>query len=179
MEISKEAAEKIFNEHSEYVYRVALFLTKSKVLADDITQETMIQVFRKYHLYDSSRPMTPWIYKITLNITRNILRKYKWLKFIGITPESGSADITQQTVLKNEEERELLRAINSLNYKSREIIILHYYNGMNLTQISDILGVPLGTCKSRLSNALKALRRRISEKDFLILGKGGDLHETL
>jgi RNA polymerase sigma factor (sigma-70 family) len=178
-EISKEVAERIFKEQSEYVYRVALFLTKSKVLADDITQETMIQVFRKYHLYDSAKPITPWIYKITLNITRNMLRKQKWLKFIGIRPDSRSSDITEQTVLKSEEERELFRMINNLNLKSREIIILHFYNEMNFTQISDILGVPLGTCKSRLNNALKTLRRLHPGNDYLILNKGGNIYETL
>ncbi|MBN1903525.1 MAG: sigma-70 family RNA polymerase sigma factor [Deltaproteobacteria bacterium] len=178
-EISKEVAEKLFHEQSAYVYRIALFLTKSKVLADDITQETMIQVFRKYHLYDATKPIAPWIYKITLNITRNMLRKQRWLKFIGIRPDPGTTDITEQTILKSEEERELFRLINNLNFKSREIIILHFYNGMNLNHMADILGVPLGTCKSRLNNALKTLRRQLPENDFLLLGKGGNIYETL
>jgi hypothetical protein len=60
-EISKEKAEMIFKEHSNYIYRVALFLSKSKELADDITQETFIQVFRKYYTFDSSKPIQPWI----------------------------------------------------------------------------------------------------------------------
>ncbi len=178
-EISKEVAEKLFHEQSAYVYRIALFLTKSKLLADDITQETMIQVFRKYHLYDAAKPITPWIYKITLNITRNMIRKQRWLKFIGIRPDPGSTDITEQTILKNEEEKELFRLINNLNFKSREIIILHFYNGMNLTHMSDILGVPLGTCKSRLNNALKTLRRQLPENNFILSGKGGNIYETL
>jgi RNA polymerase sigma-70 factor (ECF subfamily) len=88
-ELSKEKAETIFKEHSNYIYRVALFLTQSKELADDITQETFIQVFRKYYTFDSSKPIQPWIYKVTLNITRNMLRKQKWLRFIGQLPEKS------------------------------------------------------------------------------------------
>ena len=110
-EISKEKAEMIFKEHSNYIYRVALFLSKSKELADDITQETFIQVFRKYYIVDSSKPIQPWIYKVTLNVTRNMLRKQKWLKFIGKLPEKTSLDLVETTVLKTEEENELWREI--------------------------------------------------------------------
>jgi RNA polymerase sigma factor (sigma-70 family) len=80
-EISKEKAEAVFREHSQYIYRVALFLTSSRSLADDITQETFMQIFRQYHKFDISKPIQPWIYKITLHTTRNILRKQRWLHF--------------------------------------------------------------------------------------------------
>ena len=79
-EISKEKAEMIFKEHSNYIYRIALFLSKSKELADDITQETFIQVFRKYYTVDSTKPIQPWIYKVTLNVTRNMLAKTKMVE---------------------------------------------------------------------------------------------------
>ena len=178
-EISKEKAEMIFMEHSNYIYRVALFLTKSKELADDITQETFIQVFRKYYTFDSSKPIQPWIYKVTLNVTRNMLRKQKWLKFIGQIPERGYLNLVENTVLKTEEENELWREIIDLNYKCREVVILHFYSGMKLKEISESLGIPLGTCKSRLNTALTTLRRQLPKNDFEFLNKGGDTFETV
>lgn len=178
-QISKEKAEMIFKEHSNYIYRVALFLTKSKELADDITQETFIQVFRKYYTFDSSKPIQPWIYKVTLNITRNVLRKQKWLKFIGKLPEKSSLNLVENTVLKTEEENELWREIIKLNFKSREMVILHFYSGMKLKEISDSLGIPIGTCKSRLNTALNTLRKQIPSNDFEFLNKGGDIFETI
>ena len=178
-EISKEKAEMIFKEHSDYIYRVALFLTKSKELADDITQETFIQVFRKYYTFNSSKPIQPWIYKVTLNITRNMLRKQKWLKFIGKLPEKSSLNLVETTVLKTEEENELWREISNLNFKSREMVILHFYSGMKLKEISVTLGIPIGTCKSRLNTALSTLRRQLPQKDFEVLTKGGDAFEII
>jgi len=172
--ISKEDAELIFKEHSGYIYKVALFLTNSKELADDITQETFIQVFRKYHTYNSSKAIQPWIYKVTLNVTRNMLRKQKWLKFIGKLPEKSSLNLVENTVLKTEEENELWREINNLSFKSREILILHFYSGMKLKEISESLGIPLGTCKSRLNTALSTLRKKPPNNDFEFLDKGGD-----
>ncbi|MHB8127231.1 MAG: RNA polymerase sigma factor [Desulfitobacteriaceae bacterium] len=176
-EISKENAEMIFKEHSTFIYRVALFLTKSKELADDITQETFIQVFRKYHTFDSSKPIQPWMYKITINITRNILRKQKLLKFIH--PEISCLDLVENIVLKSEEEHELWREINNLGLKSREVVIMHFYSGMKLTEVSDSLRIPLGTCKSRLNAALNTLRKQLPKNEFDFINKGGDIFETI
>lgn len=172
-EISKENAEIIFKEHSNFIYQVALFLTKSKELSDDITQETFLQVFRKYHTFDSTKPIRPWMYKITLNTTRNILRKQKWLKFIGELPESSCLDLVENAILKNEEEKELLREINNLDLKSKEVVIMHFYSGMKLKEVSDSLGIPLGTCKSRLNSALNALRKRLPKNELNFGGKVG------
>ncbi|WP_376768352.1 RNA polymerase sigma factor [Paenibacillus planticolens] len=60
------------------MYRLALFLTKSRTLSEDIMQDTFIQVFQVYPQYDSTRPIQPWIYKITLNTVRKTLRKRHW-----------------------------------------------------------------------------------------------------
>ncbi|MCX7710166.1 MAG: RNA polymerase sigma factor [Clostridia bacterium] len=178
-EISRELAEEIFKEHSTYVYRIALFLMKSRELAEDVTQETMIQVFRKYHTYDSSKPIRPWIYKIAVNTTRNMLRKQKWLRFIGEVPESDHSEVLESTVVKSEEEKELWREINNLTLKSREVIILHFYAGMKLKEVSDILSVPLGTCKSRLNSALNTLRKQLPRNEFDFLDRGGNAYETI
>jgi RNA polymerase sigma-70 factor (ECF subfamily) len=81
--------------------------------------------------------------------------------------------------LKSEEENELWKEIINLNLKSREVIILHFYSGMKLKEISDSLGIPLGTCKSRLNSALSTLRGRLPVNDFEFLNIGGDTFETL
>lgn len=177
--ITKEKAEAIYREHSAYVYRVALFLTKSKVLADDVTQETFIQVFRKYDKYDAGKDIRPWIYKITLNTTRNLLRKQKWLHFVGEVPEIVQGESIESTYIKGEEAGRLWEEINKLSLKSREVIVLHFYCGMKLKEIADIIDVPLGTCKSRLNQGLKVLRRKLPENDIVILNQGGDIIEPI
>lgn len=168
----------IFMEYSNLVYRFALFLTKSKMLADDITQETFIQVFRKYCTFDSTKPIKPWIYKIALNVTRNMLRKQKWLQFFDEIPESDCVDLVEDTVLKNEEEKRLWTVINNLDSKGREVLVLHFYMGMKLSEVANFLNIPLGTCKSRLNTALNMLRRQFPENEFMYLNKGGEIYET-
>lgn len=178
-DISKEKAEAVFREHSTYVYRVALFLTKSKVLADDITQETFLQVFRQYHKFDADKPIQPWIYKITLNITRNMLRKQKWLHFVGEIPETSDLESIEGTYIKSEEAKKLWEEINKLALKSREVIVLHFYCGMKLREIAEIIDIPVGTCKSRLNQGLNTLRKNFPENDTLLLNQGGDIYEPI
>ena len=160
-ELSQEDAARIFEDHSTFVFRIALFLTKSSVLADDVTQETFMLVFRKYHLFDPAKPLKPWIYKIALNTTRNMLRKQHWLKFVGETPEKRSLELVEEKVLQSEANQELWRAILSLSLKNREVVILHFYSGLTLQEVAKVLSIPIGTCKSRLNAALHALRQRL------------------
>lgn len=177
--ISKDKAETIFKEHSNYVFRTALFLTKSKEMADDITQETFIHVFIKFDTFDSTKPLQPWLYKIALNTTRNMLRKQRWLKFTDHLPEAHSLDMVENSILKSEEKEELWREINQLSLKSREVFVLHFYSGLKLKEISEILDIPLGTCKSRLNSAINTLRKQIPHNEFSFLGEGGEFCETI
>lgn len=174
--ISKETAEMIFDTYIAYIFKIALFLTKSKALADDITQETFLQIFKKYHTYDSRRPLEPWIYKITLNTTRNTLRKQRWLSFIDQLPELATCDDTEDIIIRNEEEAMLWEAVGSLTQKTKEVIVLHYYADMKLNDVADTLGIPLGTCKSRLNAALSTLKKDLENKEFIL---GGLYHEEI
>ena len=173
--ITKEQAASIFQEYSSYVFQTALLLTNSKTLADDITQETFIQVFRKFYTFDSTKSLKPWIYKVTLNISRNIIRKQKWLKFTGHIPDTIDKESVEESLLKNEEEREVWQEIIKLPLKSKELIILHFYGELKLKEIAEILNIPIGTCKSRLNTALKTLRKNMP----LGFNTGGDSIETI
>lgn len=175
-DISREKAEEIFREYAAYVYRIALFLSKSGMLADDITQETFLQVFRKYDRFDTGKPIKPWIYKITLNTTRNMLRKQRWLNFFWETPEITDERSVENIYIEGEDTEKLWEEINKLTLKSREIIILHFYCCMKLKEIAEIIDIPLGTCKSRLNQGLKTLRANLPQEDIGILKQGGNIY---
>lgn len=177
--ITKEQAEEIFREHAGNIYRVALFLSKSPTLADDITQDTFLQVFRKFDSYDPSKPIKPWIYKIAVNITRNALRKQKLIQIVKPLPDHENCLYIEEQILKNESAEELWREINSLPMKSREIIVMHYYADLKLNEIAAALGIPLGTCKSRLHTALHVLEKKLQKNSAITLSKGEDVYGTV
>lgn len=161
--ITKETAEKLFHEYSDYVFRVAFFLTRSKELADDITQEVFIKAFLKYSSYNESKPFEPWIYKITINTARNMFRQKKATLLLQEAWEEASPDSVEDDMLGREARNALWQAVNRLNLQSREVIVLHYYCGLTLKEIAGVLGVPQGTCKSRLNYALKKLKQKMAQ----------------
>lgn len=177
--ITQDQAEAIFRNYSHQIYRASLFLTKSPALADDITQDTFMQVFSKYNSYDSTKPILPWIYKIALNITRKTLRKQKGLFLTKEAPHNEALNLVEDVVLKNELDEELWREINKLTQKSQEIIVMHYYSGLKLNEIAVALGIPLGTCKSRLNAALTSLGKQLHSKNIILAGKGEDLYGAI
>ena len=87
--ISKEEARQLFEAHSALVFRMALLLTRSRTLADDVVQETFIRIFQKYHLYDPAKPIQPWICQIAMNVTRNLLRKNRWQVLTHLFPNTS------------------------------------------------------------------------------------------
>ncbi|MEC0242237.1 sigma-70 family RNA polymerase sigma factor [Paenibacillus dokdonensis] len=156
--LTEEEARAIYKEHSPYVYGIALMMTRSAPMADDIMQDTFLRAFQKYHTYDSARPLRPWLYRITVNLIKSLKRKQRWLFFQAQLPEKEDDRLVEDCILKNESERELWASVNELSAKRREVIILHYYAGLSLPEVAVILRIPEGTCKSRLHEALKQLR---------------------
>ncbi|WP_379152043.1 RNA polymerase sigma factor [Paenibacillus sp. sgz5001063] len=157
--ITEERARQIFKEHSSYIYGIALMITKHRVLADDITQETFLRAFAKFDLYDGSKPLRPWLYRITLNTARNMLRKKSWKQLFTGIPAMDVEDSAEYMAIQSENKQLLWLAVSRLSLKQREVVTLHYYVGMPLPETAFTLGIPLGTCKSRLHAALKKLRQ--------------------
>lgn len=156
--LSKEQAQVLFEEHSSYIFRIALMMTHSSIMADDITQEVFVLIFRKYHLYDATRPIRPWMATITINVIRAHYRKRKWQLLLGVLPDKASEEYVDHLVIQREERHELWEMVSRLSFKQRSVIVLHYYAGLSLVEVGETLGIPTGTCKSRLHDALRRLR---------------------
>jgi RNA polymerase sigma factor (sigma-70 family) len=174
-EISNEQGKELFTLYSTYVYSVALLLTRSRALADDVVQETFLRIFKSYQSFDPAKPIEPWIYRITVNVARNLMRKQKWLSFVGFAPSITDEKTVEGTIIQDIENGELLKEINKLPLKSREVIIMHYYVGLKLDGIAESLQIPLGTCKSRLHTALSALRKKLPNNSMFCIPKGGEI----
>lgn len=171
--ITESEARSLFETHSCYVHRIAFLLTKSDTMADDITQETFIRVFDNFKMYNPHLPIEPWIYKITINVTRNLLRRNKF-KFVSWSEHEDPSheESIERQVVKNETSERLKKKINKLPQKSKEVIVLHFYAELKLSEVAEALEIPIGTCKSRLNHALKLLRRSVDSTWFKILKRG-------
>jgi RNA polymerase sigma factor (sigma-70 family) len=162
--IEEQIARQLFDTYSSYVFSTALFLTGSQILADDITQDSFVKIFRSYENYDKHKPIKPWIYKIVLNTARTALKQQSKIKTLPLKSELPSID-TDATdgLLEQEYQEALVTALNRVSDKSREMIVLRFFNELSLADIAETLSIPLGTCKSRLNSAIKQLRKELPE----------------
>lgn len=152
-------------------------------LADDVFQNTFLQVYTKIHQYASDRPVRPWLYAIATNQAIDALRRQGRHPSIRLHAEVEDADETDLPQLltlvecresgpldqlQAEERRQLVRnAVDKLPDFLRQVVILAYYQGLKYKDVADIMDIPVGTVKSRLHTALCRLQEAWSAEPAL------------
>jgi RNA polymerase sigma-70 factor, ECF subfamily len=139
-------------------------------LADDVFQNTFLQLYTKIGQYEPGRPVRPWLYAIATNQAIDALRRqnrHQTVRLDTTAEEAGEGDVPQLLallecrdpgpveLLQTEERKQLIRAtVENLPDFLRQVVILAYYQGLKYKDIADIMSIPVGTVKSRLHTAL-------------------------
>lgn len=153
----------LVRRHSDQLFLIILRMVRSRSVAEDMLQETWIRVVGKFHRFDSSKPLMPWLVRIALNCCHDHFRKERVRR---LWPLSAARDKQNELeYLQPEREHESLthridvdRGLQELSPKLREVVVLKFYSGLTHAEISSIMGIPEGTVKSRLNFALTKLR---------------------
>ena len=143
-------------------------------LADDVFQNTFLQVYLKSGQFETGRLVRPWLYAVATNQAIDALRRQGRHQAVSleqareITSEGEAANLAQGLVSAqpgppdlavDAENREQVRArVDRLPENLRQVLILAYYQGLKYREIADIVGIPVGTVKSRLHAALAKLQ---------------------
>jgi RNA polymerase sigma-70 factor (ECF subfamily) len=163
----------IYEETIRDVYRTVYFLIEDKTDLEDIVQEIYLQLYKSLSTFNVNKPFRPWLMGIVIRQINSYRRK-RWMRFrilnrVTQQLQETHYDFSDELVdrISNEE---LFSRIQSLPYKLKQIIILHYLHEYSQEEVSQILGIPLGTVKSRINSALKKLRQS-QEQSVYYLGK--------
>lgn len=146
----------------------------SAAAADDVFQETFLQVHLAGHSFDRDRAFKPWLFTIAANKARDWHRRQKRRSAISLdAPVGRDADgarlvdlmqadgLSPDAPAQTEELRtEVSSVVNALPAHYREILLLSYFQRMSYNQVAEVLGIPLGTVKSRLHAAVAAFAER-------------------
>jgi RNA polymerase sigma-70 factor (ECF subfamily) len=143
-------------------------------LAEDVFQNTFVQVFTKLDQYETGRPVRPWLYTIATHQAIDALRRQnrhqavsldqerdelagaEFPQLLGLLESRGPSPLDQ---LQGDERRQLVRAsVERLPDFLRQVVVLAYFQGLKYKDIADILDIPVGTVKSRLHAALVRLQ---------------------
>ena len=160
------AIEGLVRAHQEALYAFMLRMSGSPDAAEDIVQEAFVRVLKNLDRFDPRFRFSTWLFTIAKRLYVNAVQKHRPVydtERLGTSPGHGLAPGTASARDEtNENVRSLLdAALESLNPRQREIILLFHQQGWPISLIADHLDMPQGTVKSHLHRARKRMKRWI------------------
>ena len=154
------AWQELINTYREDVFRLAYLMLANAEDAQDVAQETFVRALNNLHSYDETRPLRPWLLKITANLARNykrtVYRYWNALRMFRGQVTEGQPSVEGQ-IIQQEEVNAILGAIHQLRPVEQEIIYCRYFLELSVTETATTLNIKAGTVKSRLHRALQKL----------------------
>jgi RNA polymerase sigma-70 factor (ECF subfamily) len=161
----EEAAfDRLVERYYQRIDRLAQQVVRHPMAAEDITQEVFLRAYRALSRFRGEASFYSWLYRITINLCLNYLRRQAHQ--MSTAPDSDASALLTvddpSSVLEIQERERLIRsAIDTLPSHYRIAIILRDLEGLSYQEIADILGVPLGTVKSRINFGKGLLRKAL------------------
>lgn len=150
-----ECIAEIVRAHSSSMLRAAYSVLHSAADAEDAVQEAFLRFITKSPGFRDSEHRKAWLLRVTINISRNMLRG-----------KARRADCEPEEPSTDPEEGELLRLVTALPEKYSTVIHLHYYEGYSIPEIAAILTIPPATVGTRLARGRARLRTMLEGEDL-------------
>ena len=175
LQANEDAAyDELVRTYSASIYHVAYRMLGDSAEASDVVQEIFLKVFRNIGGFKGEAALKTWVFKIAFS---EILNRLRWWKrrhrFAtvsldeqpnGTSPSESVADAgpTPEEILQaKERETAIQQALRRLSSEHRSIIVLRDIEGFSYNEIADVLGVSMGTVKSRLARARADLKKSL------------------
>lgn len=162
---SLEALGLLYDRYRHMVYRTALVITGDQEAASDLLQDVFLRLYRFAYRIDLKRPLQPWLYRITANLSNTWLKRdRRWLRPFEDLAEwfaASSKNSPYEMVEKRDDWDRVQYAVSNLPITQRVVVVLYYLNDLSIQEISEVLDVPEGTVKSRLHYGRRALKKSL------------------
>src|SRR5690349_5959867 len=151
------AFEQIMRRHERQVLRTALHLLGRMEDAQDTAQEVFLRVYKHLRRFDERREFAPWLYRIAVNVCRDIARK----RGRETTLDESARRMQSADSAQAEQRRMLMRALQELPAKERAALVLRDLEGLTTAEVAAILGSSESTVRSQISTARVKIRKFI------------------
>ena len=154
------------------IYALAYRVIGREEEARDVAQETFLRAFRALNGFKGQAKFSSWLYRITLNLCRDWMRKERrtpvsqapeGIDIIELAGEATPSETIEQMVGRKELGRAVSKAMAALPEEQRTAIILKEYHGLTFQEIADMLDCPLSTVKTRLYQGLSVVRKQLEQ----------------
>ena len=157
----------LFEQHQSGVYNYLRSLVQDDHTAADLTQETFVKALGGLPRLRQAAAFTGWLYRIARNQARDHLNAAGTRRAASVEAET-LADVpdprgdASTALAASELSATVGSAVDSLSAEHREVVLLHHLQGYEVDAIAGLLGLRVGTVKSRLARAREALRRKLT-----------------
>jgi RNA polymerase sigma-70 factor (ECF subfamily) len=182
----EQAFEVLLRRYERELYGYLRRYLGDGTLAEDVFQNTFLQLYAKSGQYEAGRPVRPWLYTIATHQAIDALRRngrHQAVSLERTAGESGEGELHNLLEMLesrgpspveaawSQERKERVRAsVDELPDFLRQVLVMAYYQGLKYREIADVLRIPVGTVKSRLHAALVKLQDAWAESASLYTG---------
>ncbi|UCF10386.1 MAG: RNA polymerase sigma factor [Candidatus Bipolaricaulota bacterium] len=146
------AFHQFYNAYADRIHRFALTMLRSRHLAEDVVQETLLAVWKGAQRFRGTSKVSTWVFGIARNQALSLLRREARAARDQLPPmvePDPAIAITRQ--------ERVLAALDRLPEEQREVVFLAFYEGLSYRDIASMMEIPEGTVKSRMYHAKRAL----------------------
>jgi RNA polymerase sigma-70 factor (ECF subfamily) len=144
-------------------YAIAIGILRDRERAQDAVQQAFLMAWRDLPKLRDTTRFEPWLHRLLVRICYEEARRFRrWSGRVVTLPVDGPEELRQRDSTVSISDRDALeRAFVGLSPEHRAVVLLHHHIGWTLPEVAEIVGVPLGTVKSRLFYATRSLRAAI------------------
>ena len=155
--------ERLVDQYQEPVLRMCYYCLCDKTLAEDAMQETFLKAYRAMDSFRGDSSEKTWIMRIAMRTCYD-MNHSGWFRVFNrhVTPDM----VPEAAVPFEESDDELMNAVTKLPIKLREVILLYYYQRMNVNEVADALGISQSSVSERLKRGREKLKAMIEGSEF-------------
>lgn len=159
----------LLHQNYSFLIRYLLKLTMDPIIAEDLTQDTMLRCVEKIHLYNGQSQFSSWLITIASRLYIDSMRRKKLERTWQLNryrEQRTNRFMQWQMSGVGEQWTDVMEALSSLSYEMRLCVLLKHYYGYSYEEIAEIQDVPVGTVKSRIHHGLKQIRKELDSNEI-------------
>jgi RNA polymerase sigma factor (sigma-70 family) len=159
-----DALTELYRRHATGLFGFLLRLCGDRGTAEEVLQDTLLAVWRSAAGYQRRAAPRTWLYGVARRQAHNRLRAARpdQVSWDGLPEPADAAPGPEQAALSRAEAAEIGRALATLPVAHREVLVLTFLNDLPQPEVAEVLGIPVGTVKSRLHHARRALAQALT-----------------
>ncbi len=153
------AFEELVNRYQKKLLSFVFSIVWDEAAAQDVVQETFISLYKTIDRIDTAKKFSAYLFSITRNYAISYLRSRKVHAPLETAEKVAGDDNPELRLEVSDENKRVQEALNIIDHKYKQVIMLYYFDDLSYEEIASRLGVPVNTVRTHLKRAKEALRR--------------------